>query len=239
MKYVDLPLASPAANLACDEALLEMCECGAEHEILRFWESKEHFAVVGYANSAAREVNLEACKADGVPVLRRLTGGGAVLQGPGCLNYSVILKIPGSGPLASITGTNKTVLEKQRVALEPLIGGTVAIKGQTDLALGALKISGNAQRRKKRFLIFHGTFLLNFNIALIEKYLLMPSKEPDYRANRSHGQFLTNIGLEANIVKEALRAEWRAVEGLRAIPVEKVAELAENKYSTEGWNLKL
>ena len=239
MKYLDLTLPSPAANLACDEALLEMCESGAEGEILRFWESKEYFAVVGYANCAAKEVKLDACTADGVPVLRRLTGGGTVLQGPGCLNYSVVLKIPESGPLASISGTNKTVLQKQKAALEPLIGRQVGITGQTDLALCDLKFSGNAQRRKRRFLIFHGTFLLNFNIALIEKYLRMPSKEPDYRANRGHGQFLINLGLAADIVKQVVKREWQAAQVLQEISAEKIKELAENKYSNEAWNLKL
>jgi lipoate-protein ligase A len=239
MKYLDLTLPTPSANLACDEALLDMCEAGAEGEILRFWESKEYFAVVGYANCAAKEVNLEVCEANAVPVLRRLTGGGTVLQGPGCLNYSVILKIPESGPMAGITGTNKTILEKQRAALEPLVGRKVDIKGQTDLALGDLKFSGNAQRRKRRFLIFHGTFLLNFNIGLIEKYLRMPSKEPDYRANRSHGQFLANLGLTADMVKQAVQKEWKATEPLQSIPAEEVKELAANKYSMEDWNLKL
>src|SRR6266404_876476 len=89
MKYIDLTLGTPAENLACDEALLNMCEEGLEGEILRFWEPKETFVVVGYANQAAREANLEACRAGNVPVLRRCSGGGTVLQGLGCLNYSL------------------------------------------------------------------------------------------------------------------------------------------------------
>lgn len=239
MKYLDLTLPSPTANLACDEALLDWCEDGRENGILRFWESPEYFVVIGYANSAAKEVNLEACTADDIPVLRRLSGGGTVLQGPGCLNYSVILKIPESGPLATITGTNRFVLEKQKAALEPLLGRNTKIEGQTDLALGDLKFSGNAQRRKRHFLIFHGTFLLNFEIPLIEKYLRKPSKEPGYRANRGHAQFLTNLGLDPIAVKLSLKKVWGASTALKQVPNEEIAQLCQERYDREDWNLRL
>src|SRR5258708_457615 len=152
MKYIDLTLPSPAANLACDEALLDLCEEGLEDGILRFWEAHAPFVVVGYANSAAREANLDTCKADNVPVLRRLSGGGTVLQGQGCLNYSLILKIEEAGPLASITGTNGFILGRQKMALVPLVGPEIRIEGHTDLVVGNFKFSGNAQRRKRKFL---------------------------------------------------------------------------------------
>src|SRR5882724_8858694 len=100
MKYIDFTLPTPAANLACDEVLLDLCEAGAGADTLRFWQAREPFVVVGYANKAAREVNLEACQRRGIPVLRRCSGGGTVLQGPGCLSYSLILRISETGPLS-------------------------------------------------------------------------------------------------------------------------------------------
>jgi lipoate-protein ligase A len=239
MKYIDLTLPSPAANLACDEALLDLCEAGREDGILRFWESVEHFVVVGYANNTATEVNLEACRAENIPVLRRLSGGGTVLQGPGCLNYSVILNIAESGPLATIAGTNQFVLTRQKTTMESLLGREVKIEGQTDLALGDLKFSGNAQRRKRRFLIFHGTILLTFEIPLIEKYLRMPSKEPDYRANRGHREFLINLHLDSKVVKEAMRNVWQATKKLNDVPLQEINALSAAKYSSDAWNLKL
>jgi lipoate---protein ligase len=238
MKYLDLTLDSSPANLACDEVLLDLCESGTEGEILRFWESKEYFAVAGYANSAAKEANLEVCNANDVPVLRRLSGGGTVLQGPGCLNFSVILKIPESGPLTSIAGTNRFVMERQLAALAPLLKLRPKIEGCTDLAIGGIKFSGNAQRRKRTALIFHGTFLLDFDLPLIEKYLRMPSKEPDYRQHRAHGDFVTNLGIDAQALKLALRAEWKAAELLGNPPLKEIEALTANKYSTTEWNLK-
>ena len=245
MKYIDLTLGTPAENLACDEALLNMCEEGLEGEILRFWEPKETFVVVGYANQAAREANLEACAVRNVPVYRRCSGGGTVLQGPGCLNYSLILQIGGnqqlseaSQALSSITSTNKFILGRHQAALKPLLKKAATIQGHTDLATGGLKFSGNAQRRQRRCLIFHGTFLLEFDIAQVGKFLRMPSKQPDYRRNRPHAEFLTNLNLSSADVKAALRNIWSANEVFANVPTDKIHEMVREKYSTEAWNLK-
>src|SRR6266487_4967712 len=119
MTFVDLTLPSPAENLACDEALLDSCEAGECDGLLRFWEAAEYFVVLGYANKAPVEVNIEACQKRGVPVFRRCTGGGAVVQGPGCLNYSLLLRI--TGALQSISETNCFVMQRNRDALQPLL----------------------------------------------------------------------------------------------------------------------
>src|SRR4029077_18373734 len=98
MKWLDLTLPTPAENLACDEALLDQCEAGQGEGVLRFWEPPGLFVVVGYANPVATEVNAAACREHGIPIFRRCSGGGTVLQGPGCLNYALILKIESNGP---------------------------------------------------------------------------------------------------------------------------------------------
>src|SRR5262245_40949097 len=102
MTCLELTLPTAAENLACDEALLDLCEDHGADEILRFWEPRNYFVVLGYGNKAAAEVDLEACAAEKIPVLRRCSGGGTVLQGPGCLNYALILRIDDGGPLQNI-----------------------------------------------------------------------------------------------------------------------------------------
>jgi lipoate---protein ligase len=238
MKYIDLTLPSPAENLAFDEALLDLCDEGVGGEVLRFWESPQYFVVLGYGNHAATEVHLERCKTAGIPVLRRVTGGGTVLQGPGCLNYGLVLRIEQSSPLATITGANRVIMEKQKVAMQTLVEGMVEIEGYTDLAVGGLKFSGNAQRRKRRALIFHGSILLKFDLLRIEECLKMPSKQPCYRRNRSHGEFLAKLELDSKSVKQAIQREWDATEELKEVPVERIKVLSGGKYSSEEWNLK-
>lgn len=236
MKYIDFTLPSPAENLACDEALLQACETRNSDEILRFWEPKEPFVVVGYANQVVREVDLEACRKANIPVFRRCSGGGTVLQGAGCLNYTLVMKIGGSDALGGITGTNRLVMETHQRALQSLVDGRVRVQGHTDLTLDNRKFSGNAQRRLKHSLLFHGTFLLHFDIPQVGRFLQMPSKQPDYRKERAHGKFLTNLGLSAETVKSALRKVWNAGSPLKELPC--VPSDLLQKYSSENWNLK-
>jgi lipoate-protein ligase A len=240
MKLLDLSLPTPAENLACDEALLDSCEEENGGEILRFWEPREYFVVVGYANKVASEANVPACATDAIPILRRCSGGGTVLQGPGCLDYSLILKITEAGPLTGINSANRFIMERNRAALETLLtlNSQLCIQGHTDLTLDGLKFSGNAQRRKKRCLLFHGTFLLRFNISLVEKFLQLPAKQPDYRQNRAHSDFLTNLDLPGESVKRALRKVWQADEPLKNLPRERIRLLSCDKYVTKAWNFK-
>ena len=238
MKLLDLTLPWPAENLACDEALLDAAETGAGDEVLRFWESRESFVVVGYANKVAAEVNVAACETHGIPVLRRCSGGGTVVQGPGGLNYTLVLRITADGPLHSIGIANQFIMRQNRAALESVVNRPVAVRGHTDLTVGDRKFSGNSQRRKKHFLLFHGTFLLNFDLLLVSELLPMPSKQPDYREHRAHTEFLTNLNVPANEVKAVLRQTWKAEEPLDNPPLEKITALARDKYATREWNFK-
>ncbi len=254
MRHLDLTLPSPAENLACDEALLDWCESDEGSECLRFWESPEPFVVVGYANKVATEVNVTACEARKIPILRRCSGGGTVVQGPGCLNYSLVLPITKDGPLHSIAVANQFIMRRNRAAIESVgrvtlcaPGGgqrtarptnAIAVRGHTDLAIGGRKFSGNSQRRRKHFLLFHGTFLSNFDLALIGDLLRMPSKQPDYRESRKHADFLTNINISVEQVKAALQKAWDAGSLLTNPPLEKIKALAREKYLTNEWNFK-
>jgi lipoate---protein ligase len=247
MKHLDLTLSSPAENLACEEALLDACDEGGGGEILRFWEARETFVVVGYANKVATEVNVAACAAKKIPVFRRCSGGGTVLQGSGCLNYAVVLRIAETGPCRTITSANQFIMEKNRAAIETLflkseIGNRkseILINGHTDLTIGGRKFSGNSQRRKKNFLLFHGTFLLDFNLALVGEFLRMPSLQPGYRASRSHDDFLVSLNLPADRVKATLQKAWGAMEELKDFPQQETQKLVAQKYSTDEWNMKL
>lgn len=238
MKCCELTLSTPQENLACDEALLDHCEETGADEVIRFWEPSRYFVVLGYANRIATETNLPFCEANTIPILRRCSGGGTVLQGPGCLNYSLILRILDNGPLRTITATNDFVMGRHQEVLSALLKVRVEKQGHTDLTVGGLKFAGNAQRRKLRYLIFHGCFLLDMDIGLLQKALLMPSKQPAYRAGRSHSDFLVNLKLSPQLVKSSLREAWHAAEVLSPIPLERVNRLVRDKYSRTDWNRK-
>lgn len=238
MKYLDLSLPTPEHNLACDEALIQRCEDGHGDEVLRFWEAGQYFAVMGYSGKIKAEVDLASCRTLRVPVLRRLSGGGTVLQGPGCLNYSLVLKIGNKEPLKGITETNAFIMQRLKNALKLVVGQRIEIRGFTDLVLGAAKFSGNSQYRKRRCLLFHGTFLLDFDISLMDRLLPLPSKQPPYRQNRSHGDFLTNLNLPPTAIKDVLQRAWGAAEELKDIPLDRIEQLVRDRYAKEEWTSK-
>ena len=235
---IDLTLSTPEENVACDEALLEEAEASGSPGVLRFWESDRHFIVLGYANRAAEEVDLEACRAQGVPVLRRCSGGGTVLLGPGCLNYSLVLPIDAAPPLSVISGANRFILERHCQAIGAATGLSITVEGHTDLALGGRKFSGNAQRRKRTHFLFHGGFLLDFDLRLMIALLRMPPRQPEYRKGRAHGDFLTRLGTTRQVVRAALRQAWSANVPPVTVPAKTIARLVSEKYARDEWNYR-
>ncbi len=238
MKFLDHTFPSPEENLACDEALLDLGEEAGGGAILRCWEPRQPFVVVGYANRVSAEVDVPACQAHGVPVLRRCSGGGTVLQAPGCLNYALILRVVAGGPLDTITGANRFIMRRNAEAVAAAIGRPVQVQGHTDLTQDGRKFSGNSQRRKRSCLLFHGCFLLDLDLALVARCQRMPSRQPEYRRDRAHAVFLVNLGVNAAEVKSALRRAWRAEATLAEPPLERVTRLAREKYATPEWNWK-
>lgn len=238
MNFCDITLPMPEENLALDEALLDAAEAGGGPGSLRFYEPASWFVVLGYGNRAETEVNLAACATEGVPVLRRCSGGGTVVQGPGCLNYNLVLPITAHPDLGSIRGANSYIMERNAAAVTAAIGTPVQIQGHTDLAIGGLKFSGNAQRRKKHYLVFHGAILLSLDLGRIERLLPMPTLQPEYRGGRSHRDFLMNLGVGAERIKQALREAWHAEQPLTELPLANMRELVAQKYGRQEWNLR-
>lgn len=239
MDYLDLTLDSPAENLALDEALLDWCEAGQpDHGVLRFWEAASPFVVLGYGKRAREEVDLAACERMGVEVLRRCSGGGTVVQGPGCLSYSLILPIPDEASV-QVTETNWTVMNRHRDLLSKCLNEPVEVHGHTDLVMNGRKFSGNAQRRRRHFLLFHGTFLLDLDLDLVAVTLPLPRQQPDYRANRNHRDFLTNLNLPAVTVREALKEGWRADRPFTVDLGREIQTLANRRYRRPEWVFRL
>jgi lipoate-protein ligase A len=236
MQLLDLTLPSPEENLALDEALLLQAEDGKGSEVLRFWSSHQLFVVMGVGGKTREEVDHARCEELGIPILRRCSGGGTVVQGPGCLNYSLILSIQPTGPLRSVSTTNRMIMERSAAAISALAGSEVCIRGHTDLAIEGKKISGNSQRRMRRTLLFHGTLLMDFNLDLISQLLPEPRLRPDYRGRRSHADFVRNLGLSETVVKKAMASAWSADALSSPPPLDRVKTLVENRYGRTDWN---
>ena len=240
MRLLDLTCETPEANLAADEALLEWITTSepVQGGVLRLWNATRPFVVLGHANRAAAEVNLTACHGRGVPVLRRSTGGGTVYQDTGCLNYSLVVPVNSRPGLASVTGAHRTILEVHRAALSRLLNTRVEIAGTSDLTLRGRKFSGNAQRRTRDHLLYHGTFLLHADLGLMEELLPPPTRQPEYRNGRSHREFLCTLPVPADAIRAALRTAWAAHEPFDVPLDAAIARWTRDRYGRAEWNLK-
>lgn len=241
MRLIDYSADDPAQNLALDEALLNEAETGNAGEALRFWESPIPFVVLGLTQGVREEVREEACAADGVPILRRCSAGGCVLQQEGCLNFSLILDRQLDPNLSGIRSSYESILGKVVEALGSL-EVEAKLTGISDLAVAGRKISGNAQRRRKRFILHQGTLLYGADLSLCGRYLKEPSKRPEYRAGRSHAEFLVNLPCEAAGLKGALGRVFLAAGNdsrPSEVELEQMLRLVSKKYGCEAWNRRI
>ena len=237
MRLLDLSFDEPARNLALDEALLNEAEAGRSGDTLRFWESPVPFVVLGLTQRLSEEVHEDACASDGVPILRRASGGGCVLQGRGCLNFALVLSQLGHPDLGSIRASNRHILKKVCAALKSA-GLDARFEGLSDLAIEGRKISGSAQRRRKRYLLHHGTLLYDADLALLPKYLKEPIKQPRYRADRKHEQFVRNLPCSPKILKEGLALSFGAGSRPSEITQDEQFQLdtlVAKKYQLDEW----
>lgn len=229
MQFLDLTLPLPEENVALDAALLDACEAGEiPGEVLRLWEPDEHFAVLGRSSDPAIEVNLAACRRKNISILRRASGGGTILAGPGCLMYAVVLRHDGIQESRSISHCHQRVLTRMVESLAPLAPG-VRSAGTSDLAFpvgdSLQKFSGNALRIKREYFLYHGTLLYDFDLDLVGEILASQTREPLYRANRTHGEFIANLPLTREQLTEALTTGWQSREPLPSWPRDRMIQI--------------
>lgn len=254
MYYCDRSLQRPEENLAWDEALVECSESHPSDEVLRVWEMPRPCVVMGRSSRVAWEVELERCREDDVPVLRRMSGGASIVAGPGCLMYSVLLSLDARPECRMLDHAHRTVMEHTRIAVAEAmrhcgLPGALAIEGICDLTWNGLKISGNALRVKRRWLLYHGTLLVAMPVGWISRYLKQPPRQPEYRADRPHDQFVSTLVSDAEVGKSfmrqlrmALRGTWNAERPWSAHPLaamvdDDIPRWMERRYGDPAWHL--
>jgi lipoate---protein ligase len=154
-----------ATNLALEEALTR---AGPPSPVLRIWQNA-CCVVMGRAQRATREVNLAACAAAGVPVLRRASGGGTVYQDLGNLNIS--LAVPGRAP-----GLAADLAALVAAVIAGL--GLVPRTGERGVFAGPAKVSGLASHLTRDGTLAHATLLVTTPAARVGAFLAPAPDEP-------------------------------------------------------------
>ena len=162
------PLAGKT-NMAIDSVFLNSLAREEILSTLRFYQWQEPTITLGYSQKIEEEVFFEKTLQDQIPVIRRITGGGAVFHEKE-LTYSCF--IPLKYPFLP-----ENIIESYKFILQPFIETfheyslPVKFSPINDLKINELKISGNAQSRKKGILLQHGTILLDLSKEKIFNYL--------------------------------------------------------------------
>ena len=243
---IDLEPADPRRGLAIDEVLLESVRSDGQ-DTVRLWVN-DRAVIVGRSQSVSDEVDVAFAARNGIPVLRRVSGGGTVYHYPGNLNVSVVLR-------------DGRRIGSDRDAFR-FFGGAIATalaevypaisSDENDLLIGAAKVGGAAQARRGDALLYHTTLLAWPADVPMERLLLAmrPGYRPRRVASRPRGtvSLAETIGSEVpmeRVVDVLLPALSEALfEPLVACRLDSDEErragwLAENKYGDPRWNRSL
>jgi lipoate-protein ligase A len=166
---------SAFTNMAIDRAVLVTNSKAKVPPTVRFYTWKPPAISIGYFQSLREEIDIDACKDLGVEFVRRITGGGAVFHDKE-LTYSIV--IPESNPKVP-----KNILESYRRICGAVIKGLKQLWIESkyapinDIIVNNKKISGNAQTRKLKTVLQHGTILMDVDVDKMFKLLKVPDEK--------------------------------------------------------------
>jgi lipoate-protein ligase A len=230
------PSTSPAFNLAAEEYLLSV----SREDCFMLWQSGSA-VIVGRNQNAWAEVNAPYIRENRIPVIRRLSGGGAVYQDGGNVNFTFIRSDANRFRAAFPEILNPVLTFLQQM------GVPARQEGASDLVIEGRKISGNAQCVHRGRLLHHGTLLFDSDLAALSRALhVTPGKYLD-KAVASIRKPVTNIrpwlkeDIDVPAFMERLLGEIQHRYSARRIVFSEsdraaIHELAAERYDTWEWN---
>ena len=166
---------SAYTNMAMDRAELVSISRKKAPPTVRFFTWKPSAISIGYFQSLKEEVNLDACKDLGVDYVRRITGGGAVFHDKE-LTYSIVIP-------ESHRQIPKNIIKSYERICGAIIKGLKQIKIESkyvpinDILSKGKKISGNAQTRKEKTVLQHGTIIMDVDVEKMFSLLIVPNEK--------------------------------------------------------------
>jgi len=157
------------------------------------WQPQETIIVLGQSNSVESSICTEAVAAAPLRVTKRPSGGETVMLTPATVAFTVAKQFPAMIQFREFFRmVNSVVID----GLRELGVTSLGSKGISDITIGNRKILGSSMRKVGDKLVYHAVLNLAEDPALFSRYLLHPRREPDYRAGRSHHEFVTSLAGE-------------------------------------------
>ena len=238
MRHLVESFSEPADHLALDEAMLLLADEGEMPESFRTWELDRPVVVLGRSSKVDYEVNREYCKSNSIPIMRRCSGGASIVAGPGCLFYSLVINLDEKPELRRINEAHAFVMGGVLRAVNEFVSDA-ELQGICDLTLNGKKFSGNSLRVAKRHLLYHGTVLYDTDLGVLANCLAEAPRQPEYRAEREHGEFVTNVRLDKQTFCEALQAQFDVkTPPITNLPLRRMQELKDQRYDSNSWHFR-
>lgn len=236
MQCITLPSSDPYFNLAADEFLLR--NPGDEYFLLSI---NERSVITGKHQIPHREADTRFVTEHGIPVIRRISGGGTVFHDPGNLNFSFILN-----------STEGKQIDFRKYTLPVIsflasLGIDARFEGKNDLKVGGLKISGNAEHVYRNRVLHHGTLLFSADLDFMSKCIRKDTTMYKTRAVSSNPSTVTNLaGMLATVHDIShfrdLMLEWFLANqpgsyksALSDDETRQIGELSESRYKSWEW----
>lgn len=242
MKFIDNKgITDPTINLALEEYVLE--NFGEKDTYLLFYINKPSI-IIGRNQNTVEEINTNYVDENGIVVVRRLSGGGAVYHDEGNLNFSFITKDDGES-FQNFAKFTQPVVE----ALNKL-GVPAELKGRNDLVADGRKISGNAQFSTKGRMFSHGTLMLDSEIENVVSALNVKMEKIESKGIKSIRSRVANISefmdekISMDEFKELILRYIFDVEDVKDVPRyeltekdwENVQQISKERYKNWEWN---
>lgn len=240
MKYIKNLSTSPFFNLALEEYVLKHIDSQDDYFLL--WQN-EPSIIVGKHQNTVEEINSNFVKENGINVVRRISGGGAVYHDLGNLNFTFIVK-----------NVKREAIDFKRFA-EPIVktlekfGVKAEVSGRNDITIEGKKFSGNAQHFYKKRLLHHGTILFDSDLEVLQQALNVKADKFKSKGVKSVKSRVTNLVsyLPENVDIDEFKSvlietifEYFGKEydehKLQEEDYDKINKLVEEKYSTWEWN---
>lgn len=220
--------------LATEEAILRCRLENGSPDTLCFWQGKK-CVVVGYDRNRDK-VNFQLCEEWGVPICRRNSGGGAIYQDEGNLNYSLIAAQDGISLPSDVQRARHIIDSTVARAISNLGLKAYAMNGG-GVSVGGGKVSGSAQFVLWGYLLHHGVVAVNTNLNVLRK-LIPANKTTVTTLERELERKVDVKKLAALISAEFATAfDTRAYQGRLTDEEKRMAQkLLEEKYLLHDWN---
>ena len=233
-------------NQAAEEYLID----NFDEDIVMLWRN-DNTVVVGKNQNTIEEIDVQYVRDNGINVVRRLTGGGAVFHDLGNVNYTIIQTYR-----EGLFSNYEYFTEMVRDFLQGL-GVRAVLSGRNDLMIDGKKFSGNAQCVRNGRMMHHGTLMFSSDVSDISGALTPNRKKIESKAVKSVRSHVTNISShmrqhENNGTEESsMSAEqfmlllydyylenYPDAASYELTDADKAAirKLADEKYSTWEWN---